>query len=91
MIEAIIPIAIVCIALVGISRRCNGEALSINQANSVKGIAALLLVVVHIREVLDVMPISYRILAGGGICLSQCFSSIQDMGLQKNKRQMHNT
>lgn len=89
MIEAIIPILIVCIALVGINIRHDGEALSINQANSVKGIAALLLVVVHIREVLDIMPISYRFWLEGVICLSLCFSSIQDMVLQKKERQMH--
>ena len=83
MIEAIIPILIVCIALVGINIRHDGEALSINQANSVKGIAALLLVVVYIREVLDIMPISYRILAGGGYLLVSVFFFYSGYGITK--------
>lgn len=36
MVDAIIPIAIVLIALFGISKRCDRDALSLEQSNSVK-------------------------------------------------------
>jgi peptidoglycan/LPS O-acetylase OafA/YrhL len=62
------------------------DALSISQGNSVKGIAALLLVVVHIREVLDVMPISYKILATGGYLFVSIFFFYSGYGITKKQR-----
>lgn len=83
MIEAIVPLLIIMISLIGIKRRKEEDFLSIEQGNALKGISALLLVVVHIRERLEVVPVSYRILAGGGYLLVSVFFFYSGFGIVK--------
>lgn len=83
MIEALVPIIIIAIALIGVNKREYCDYLSIEQGNSLKGIAALLLVVVHIRERLIPMPIAYKVLASIGFYLVAVFFFYSGYGIVK--------
>lgn len=83
MIEMIVPIIIGAIALVGITKNQDGLYLSVEQGNSLKGISALLLVIVHIRERLMYIPISYKGLASIGFCLVAAFFFYSGYGIIK--------
>lgn len=85
MIEFIVPVVIIVLALIGIQRRNNlDDFLSLKQGTCLKGLAALLLVVVHITERLPYRPIAYSALAEG-VFVSICFLFL--LGIRNNKKE----
>lgn len=83
MIEAIVPALIVMVSMIGVKRRKDDNFLAIDQGNALKGIAALLLVIVHIRERLEVVPVAYKALAAGGYLLVSIFFFYSGFGITK--------
>lgn len=83
MIEAVVPALILLISLFGVKKRENDYFLSIDQGNALKGVAALLLVIVHIRERLEIVPVAYKALAAGGYLLVSIFFFYSGYGISK--------
>lgn len=85
MIELIVPVLILILSLFGVKRRPSGDLtfLSLEQGNALKGIAALLLVIVHIRERLVIVPTAYKALAAGGFLLVAIFFFYSGYGITK--------
>lgn len=90
MIEAVVPAFIILESLLGLKKREDGSFLSIDQGNVLKGIAALLLVIVHIRERLEVVPVAYKALAAGGYLLVSIFFFYSGYGISKKTSENEN-
>lgn len=85
MIESIVPALIIILSLIGVKRRKADDLsfLSLEQGNALKGVAALLLVIVHIRERLAIVPAAYKALAAGGYLLVAIFFFYSGYGITK--------
>jgi len=84
MTEILVLISIVITALWGFRKRGNTLYLSNSQGKIVKGISALFLVIIHIRQRLEVMPVTYRLLATGGYLFVSMFFFYSGFGITKN-------
>ena len=83
MIEGIVPAFVVGVSLLGIRKREDTEYLSNSQGAIIKGISSILLVIIHIRERLESIPLAYKILAAGGFLLVSLFFFYSGYGITK--------
>ncbi len=83
MIEAVVPLCVAALAFLGVKKRVDSYYLSNEQGKVIKGVFALLLVIIHIRQRLEVMPVSYRLLASGGFLLVSVFFFYSGFGIAK--------